>query len=214
MLKRHKISRVTVAIALAIVFGASLTAAPAAAKPAAAGVPAQAQVTLAVCNYVPLCVNRAGGGRGIGASVIGWSKDFDTNEDFQLVNLYSMCNGGLVSANEECPFTPGGGLNKKYNDRPIDIVKAYNENLCVATNANGKAVLNLCPDHEGNGGANGTIMVYSNQSYLVNRYWSNNPAGGNGTSPNWMCVGSRGDQIILDYPFGTSNICQWQEYAP
>jgi hypothetical protein len=173
------------------------------------------------------CANREFGNNFAGASVIAWSAG-DNNNAFDWVFLAGMCNGGRVSANPPCPFNPGGGLNSRYNGAWIAEMEDLDSSaptLCLADNGqgDGSTVLNTCPDFQGNGGGNGTIFVLAQANpldylhtttYAVNRYWSNNPAGGNGTSPRWLCDVGKGFDLWEDSPYGSAGTCQWNELCP
>jgi len=165
-----------------------------------------------------LCLNRQGGGTRAGTGVIGWSAG-DNNNDFIFVSISNMCENGRVSAVMQCPFTPGGGLNSRYDGHNIvKIVANGTNNLCVGdtATASGNAALEQCPDNNGNGGL-GTIFVLSQfvyPSYVVNREWSNSTAtgGGGGRNPRWMCSFVRGFPVSISSTTGSAGVCQWREF--
>jgi hypothetical protein len=138
-----------------------------------------------------------------------------------------MCANGHVTANPPCPFTPGGGLNARYNHAVIASLEDYDSGfypgLCVADDraGGGGTMLDLCPDAAGNGGANGTIFIlpqFENNpmtsTYAVSRYWSDNTFGGNGTRPAWLCVVGKGGSLTETDFSGDAGICQWNIVGP
>lgn len=185
-------------------------------------IPARAQPTFEICNArgsSSLCLNRLGGGTRPGTTIIGYSAG-DNNNGFVFIALSGMCNGGVVSAAMECPFTPNKGLNSRYNGR--SIVKIQTEGtlgLCVGDSGtgSGSSVLDACPDDNGNGGANGTIFILAQGSaptYVVNRYWSDNLAGsggGGGSNPRWMCIYVKAAPVFLNNSSGQAGYCQFNE---
>jgi hypothetical protein len=204
MLKRHKMFYLTIAVGLMAFFGVSFTAA----------VPATASVPTITCNYLNpiLCLNRSGGGITNGTHVLGYTRSFsDNNEDFQFDILSNFCDAGHVSNSKECPFTPGGGLNREYNGDPIYQLNSYSTGSCVATSASGGGILGTCQNDSGKGGSDGTIFVLSTESYLVNLYWSDNVSCGDGVNPCWMCVYSNQTQVTLRSSVGQRGPCQWEE---
>jgi hypothetical protein len=186
------------------------------ASPAAA--PAHAP-PLEICDVTGsprLCANRAGGGQGAGTTVIAWPQG-DNNNDFFWEWLSGMCGHGRVTANPPCPFTPGGGLNSRYNGAFIAAI--WDSHFLCLANLNGGTILETCPDINGNGGADGTIFILPQivnpsspqTTYAVNRYWSDNPSGGNGTSPRWLCVLFKGSILTENSPQGNAGTCQWNQ---
>lgn len=184
---------------------ASLTAAPAA--PIAQICSAQGSKSL--------CANRASGGTTLGTAVIGWSAG-DANNDFAYGYLTSMCGNGHVSNSGECPFTPGGGLNRRYNgDLIVEIVSLIEGCIADSGFGTGFTVLGTCPNSAGAGGAFGVDFVLSqdnniNQApptrYAVSVGWSNSddPGGGEGTDPRWLCVRAKGQQLEENSPNGNA----------
>jgi hypothetical protein len=196
----------------------TIVAALAAAIPAVVPQVAQAAVPIQLCtvnNQYSLCLNRGGGGTGPGTWVVGWSADGNNNNDFEYGFLTGMCGGGrvIVYAGGGCPFTPGSGLNARFDGAYIVDLYAYNENECVGTTGMGNAILTACPDRNGNGGANGTIDVIlndtNNPTPIINRYWSNY-FGQN----HYICSSPpRGQQINLNNIVlsGYPPQCEWNE---
>lgn len=155
------------------------------------------------------CLNRNQCG-GFGAKIIMWYHDFDNCEDFVPSVLNAMCNYGKVSST--CPFTVGSGLNNRYlNQYIVAIQSQSNGGECVATTSGGLGTVGACPNGLGNGGANGSIFVWTNNRYVINRYWSNyNYSIGEANAPSWMCSpGSVGQQVLLYDDTGSAGICQW-----
>jgi hypothetical protein len=153
----------------------------AAATPAVVAHVAQAGVPIQLCTVNgshSLCLNRAGGGTGNGAAVIGWSADGDSNNDFEYSFLSSACGSGRVTiyAGGGCPFAVGSGLNAEYDGAYIVSLYAYNQNKCVGSSGMGNAVLTSCPDRWGNG-PTGTVDIivdnYNAPTPIINLYWSN-----------------------------------------
>jgi hypothetical protein len=182
-------------------------------------IPASAAPTFEVCTATstPLCLNRQGGGTGTGTAVIGWTIH-DNNNDFIFLQRTGMCNNGYVSNSMECPFTPGGGLNKRYDGKSIVEIEANTANRCVGDNGagTGGASLELCPDENGQHGGIGTIFVLAqngNPTYVVNKYWSNytGSGGGGGSNPRWMCSFVRGATVTINHDTGSAGTCQWNE---
>jgi hypothetical protein len=181
---------------------------------------AAASTGIEICDAkgsASLCANRQNGSSGIYTYVIGWSAG-DPNDTFDWLTLPGMCTNGHVTQNPPCPFAPGGGLNTRYNHATIAELWDYNSGfypgLCVADDGagSGATLLNICPDASGNGGANGTIFIlpqYPNTTYAVNRYWSDNTFGGDGTQPAWLCVVGRGGPLTEASFSGNAGICQW-----
>lgn len=204
---------------------ASLTAAP-----AARAAPAQGPISQ-ICSAqgsASLCANRAGGGEAAGTAVIGWSAG-DRNNDFAYGYLTSMCGNGHVSNSGECPFTPGGGLNRRYNGDLIVEIASLSTPLnegCIADSGfgTGFTVLGRCPNSAGGGGAFGVDFVLAqdnniNQAppttYVVSVGWSNSDAagGGGGSAPRWLCVRAKGQQLEENSPNGNAGSCQWNELS-
>ena len=203
---------------LALTSSLLLLAAGAAATAGAA--PAHASPTVEVCTNQggsSQCMNRKGGIDDPGTPVIGWSAG-DDNNGFQFVHLTGMCNDGYVSASGECPFTPGGGLNAKFNGDPImEIQDLSNGSLCVGTTSNGSAELTLCPTSSGTGGGDGVIDVMTSvpdDTAIINRFWSDNDSCGSGKAPCGACVFSHGSVVLLSnlfIPYPPSSYCLWNE---
>jgi hypothetical protein len=232
MVRRPKLSLLlslllVMGICAAVQYPAAQATGVTAARPAAAAGAAGAPVPplTQICDArgsSSLCANRAGGGLNAGTNVIAWTPG-DFNNQFAWGFLGNMCNHGTVSANPPCPFTPGGGLNSRYNGAFIgDILDSgLSPTLCVADNGagTGATVLNTCPDFNGNGGANGTIFILPQvqnpmspaTTYAVNRFWSDNSSGGNGRAPRWLCVEGRGQFLFENESQGAAGICQWNQ---
>jgi hypothetical protein len=204
MSKRYRKLFVAVLAALGLSLGTGFMA-----------VPAQANGPHALCNYQSpgQCMNRNGGGTGISTKVIGWTRDYDNNEDFEFFLLSGMCDAGHVSVDPGCPFSDPDN-NMRYNHDPIYGIRTYanNNKYCVGTNTQGLAILNQCPQLNGNGGSNGDIFVLSTQSYLVNRYWTNKNACLSG-GPCWVCVFVHDTQLTLKY-YSAQPACQWSQDKP
>jgi hypothetical protein len=181
------------------------------AKPPAASAGAAATVDPIFCAGTGsgLCLNRKSCHSTVGTQVIMWAHDFDSCEDFGQVELSTMCGGGSVTST--CPFTVGSGLNTTFLGYPIEAIKAYNEGKCLATDSNGNGVLGTCPDSSGNGGSNGTIVIFANNEHVVSRYWSDaNFALGEYDTPAYTCSpGTQGVQVILNAATATTGYCQW-----
>lgn len=183
-------------------------------------IPANAAPTFEVCTATstPLCLNRNGGGTGVGTSVIGYTIH-DKNNDFFFLQLSAMCNHGYVSESPACPFTNGGGLNTRYRGKSIvEIVASNTNNMCVADNGTGSgfAALEKCPDNNGQNGGTGTVFVLAqngNPTYVVNKYWTNYTGqyGGGGSNPRWMCSFVRGTAVTINHDTGSAGTCQWNE---
>lgn len=126
------------------------------------------------------CLNDWNGNTNLGAAVKMYNGGV-SNENFQAVQLTSMCDGGLATST--CPINVSGVNLAGY---PIVKLQYNNSSKCVGTNSSSQAVLGTCPDSSGNGGSNGTIFVrfynsncaqFQNNSFagfLANRYWTNN----------------------------------------
>jgi hypothetical protein len=170
-----------------------------------------------------MCANREGGGENPGNYVIAWPPGSDNN-DFVFESLTGMCNGGKVSADLECPFTPNKGLNAKYNGKIIVQLYNWATGLCAADSGygTGSTVLGQCGNNSGVGGAYGTIFILSNvtsvigktpTTYAVNRYWSNygGEAGGNGSKARWLCQIGKGSPLYENLSSAVAGSCQWYE---
>ena len=170
-----------------------------------------------------MCANREGGATGPGKYIIAWPPG-DNNNDFVFEPLSSMCNGGKVSADLECPFTPNKGLNAKYDGRIIVQLYSWDAKLCAADSGygTGSTVLGQCNKSNGVGGADGTIFVLSDvfsamgatpTTYAVNRYWSNygGVSGGNGSKARWLCQIGKGSPLYENLTSAVAGSCQWYE---
>lgn len=130
------------------------------------------------------CLNEWNGKTNIGAAIKMYYGG-NSNENYYVHFLTNMCNGGYATST--CPIN-APGVNVA--GRPIVSIEFSGNNFgCVATNGSGQAVMGVCPDDSGNGGSNGTIMVWqitgistgacpfqgngTFSGYLVDRYWSN-----------------------------------------
>jgi hypothetical protein len=169
------------------------------------------------------CMNRASGGTGSGTNVIAWTPN-DNNNDFEFVQLTENCNHGVVSASEECPFTPGGGLNAAYDGSVIVEIEAYNENKCVADpNMTGTATLGTCPGQNGVGGSTGTVFVLTENNLtdpiwptiVINRTWTDytGPGGGDGTQERELAWPGHGARMVMnDDPLADPQQNFWENY--
>lgn len=131
-----------------------------------------------------LCLNRAGGGQGVGTHIIGYV-EHDNNNDFTNLNLGSWCGGTGIVRNGEggilCPFRNGSGLNARYDGAKIIALWSYNLGLygTIPSFSNGNVAL-------GNYGDQGYAWVMNSAGYVVsvgesnwlfdNGHGSNNPA--------------------------------------
>ncbi|HSW79520.1 MAG TPA: hypothetical protein VLG47_01965 [Candidatus Saccharimonadales bacterium] len=194
-----------------------------------------ANVGRAVClsdggnKYGPLCLNRNGGGTGLGTSVIGWTKDFDNNEDFYFQQI-NMCDHGYVSST--CPFAVGSGFNTRYLGDEIDQIRSTTSGKCVGNDVQHNAAffgaLETCNDpNTGTGGGDGTIFIHNiaggggTINYVENRYWSNYNYQSLGLDePSWLCARGSWHQAVqvgvaTVFPNGQAdNTCQWTWAAP
>lgn len=132
-----------------------------------------------------LCWNRSGGGQTKGTVVIAYNCG-DNNNDFEEVNLSSMCGGGFVT--QTCPFVVGSGLNSAWANSEIDVVEWGSSGLCVGGNSSTDNDANLtdCPNDDGSCPVSGScwssIMIRVPSAYpgsggrnydvLINRNWS------------------------------------------
>jgi hypothetical protein len=169
-----------------------------------------------------LCANRNQGGETYYTDVIAWRLG-DPNNTFAWRHLNGMCADGHVTESPPCPFTPGGGLNTRYNHAVIAQLWDYptsaggGNGLCVADNGagTGETLLDACGDVFGHGAANGTIFILAqgdiHTTYAVSRYWSDLPRGGNGTMPLFLCVQGAGVPLTEASTSGSAGICQWRE---
>jgi hypothetical protein len=160
---------------------------------------------ICVSNGSGYCLNRNMGGTATGIPVILWARDADSNE-IAVYTVYSgMCNNGRVSANLECPFTPGSGFNTRYNGDYIVAVNFLRTNgtsiACMA--GTGYSALGACGSDTGSGAAYGAINVLSPSNYLVNRYWTNTYG-----RLAWWCSGGYNTQLEFSYA-GTAGVCQF-----
>jgi hypothetical protein len=220
----------SILLAAGVLSAVSVTGAPAAGaattQTAAHTVKKVAQPLTQVCTPQganSLCANRDGGSENPGTYVIAWPPGSEYN-DFVFESLTSMCNGGKVSAQMECPFTPNKGLNTKYNG--AIIVQLYNwaTGLCAGDSGVGSGSTSLlqCGNTSGVGGADGTIFILSNvtsvigrttTTYAVNRYWSNytGMGGGNGSKARWLCSLAQDLPLYENLTTGSAGKCQWYE---
>lgn len=198
---------------------ASTASAPVAAARGAPRIPAAPVSEICdVRGSSSLCANRSGGGTGLGTSVIAWSAG-DSNNDFGYSWLNAMCGNGYVTTT--CPFSTRGNLNSRYLGAPIAAIFTLTGPGCIAASNpySGYTALGACPDPAGNNGADGTIFVLAQvtnrndpaTTYAVNRYWSNDVLGGNGTAPRWLCVAGKGQFLTENSASGSAGICQWNE---
>lgn len=180
--------------------------------------PASSTPAIEICTAnggSSLCMNRKGGGRTDGTSVIGYSAG-DNNNDFEYIRLSGKCNNGQVEvfAGGGCPFPSGSGLNSKYNGWYINAIESISDtNFCVGTQENSSGgILTPCPDVNGNGGGWGTVMVTcpaQTSCPLVNYHWTVADGNRNGEG---ACSFTRGNQILFSYDLGSvSNQCKWTE---
>lgn len=233
IMRRSRLAVICLSFVLAAgaISAVSVTGTPAAkaatARPAAAAaaVKAVTQPLSQVCTPQganSLCVNRNGGATNPGSYVIAWPPGSDDN-DFVFEFLSGMCNGGKVSADLECPFTPNKGLNAKYNGKVIAQLYNWDTGLCVADSGygSGSTVLGTCGNGQGLGGSDGRIFVLTQvtsigklpTTYAVNRYWSNygGEGGGNGSKARWLCQVGKGIQLYENISSGLAGSCQWYE---
>jgi hypothetical protein len=163
-----------------------------------------------------LCVNDSECKVQVGNPILAWEPG--SNCDDFTAQPINPCNSTPPDrVTPTCPFTVGSGFNTDFDgDEIYDIQYAGGD--CVATNSYGFGVLNGCPNGDGNGGADGTIMVFdpspaygSGYGDVVNRYWTdyNYGMGEGGSGVSYMCSqGANGNQIVLDSePMGA--YCEW-----
>jgi hypothetical protein len=156
-----------------------------------------------------LCLNDSQCTVHAGNPILSWYGN-SSCEDF-ITQPINPCNSTPADqVTPTCPFTVGSGYNNTYDHDEIYAID-YAGGDCVGTNSGGFAILNTCPNPAGNGGADGTIMIFASNGDLVNRYWTNYIYGLYGTkgNPSVMCSqGANGDQITLSTgPNGS--YCQW-----
>jgi hypothetical protein len=215
-----------VSIGILTTFCLGITVIPAKAQATASPAQAAAAPTFEICNNLgskSLCLNRNGGGTGGGTAIIGYSAG-DPNNGFLLVQLNNLCNHGFVSADMQCPFSPGGGLNRTYDGSPIVEIQAYDlqNPLCVADSGvgSGSSALGACPDVNGKGGAAGTWFVTKqltnnqNPFVIVNRYWTDLPpgqGGGGGTRARFMCITIKSTPVFLNHSPASAGTCVFNE---
>lgn len=174
---------------------------------------AQANTTFAMCTQglsPNVCINRAGGGTSDGTPIIGYTKDFDNNEDFSLSSLSTDCDGSVHNGEDglTCPFDAGTGLNARYDGRPIYTLYSSSTNKCAVAATSILLSLDPCSDA-------GVAFVLSSANYLINPYYSNRCFNGgcNGVGlgvnvPEFMCSdGLRGRLEVM--PNGNAGFCQW-----
>lgn len=178
-----------------------------------AGPAAQATTTVALCTQglsPNVCMNRAGGGTRNGTPIIGYTKDFDNNEDFSLSSLPTDCDGSVHNGEDgmTCPFDPGTGLNARYDGRPIYTLYSSSTNKCGVAAPTILLALQPCSDA-------GVAFVLSSANYLINAYYSNlcfnggcNGVGLGTNMPEFLCSdGLRGRLEVM--PNGNAGFCQW-----
>lgn len=176
-----------------------------------------AGLTLITCNYGTKngqsCLNRYRGETGE-AAVVGYSADFDTNENFQFQQLSHMCSGGYVSST--CPFTVGTGLNNRYLNDMVVQIKDLSTGKCLGNYSfdGTEGAEEKCSDAYGNSGAAGTIFIWNvtggggTRGYTESRYWSNQYR-----QPAWLCYpGYPTDArtVYLNSRADFGGACQWK----
>jgi hypothetical protein len=93
---------------------------------------------------------------GTGGSVVMYYGG-TTNDAFSLDHLTGACGNGYVTSN--CPFTTAS-IDADLRGQPIYRLRYLNHsNLCIAASVGAFAILEGCPDNNGNGGAFGTLLV-------------------------------------------------------
>ena len=188
--------------------GVSLTAAPAGAR-------APVSEICSDQGSTSLCANRNGGATSVNTGVIGWSAG-DNNNDFAFAYRTGKCGGGVVTVSPPCPFS-NVSTDERYSGKVIAVIFNLLSGLCVADSPSGSglAVLNTCPDNNGNNGAAGTLFVLAQAgdpllppptTYAVNVFWSNLMGG-----PRWLCRRAKGQQLEEDNATGDAGSCQWNE---
>lgn len=153
------------------------------------------------------CLNNWGGNTSQGAAIKMYAYN-NGNENFAYVPI-NPCNYpnsstiyGEVSST--CPFTVGTGLNTDFEGDAIVEIEGGGS-WCVATASNASAINGSCGDANGNGAANGTMMILNGSPTTcidndfcaaTNRYWSDQ----RGTAA-FMCSDglSNGVSVYLDY---------------
>jgi hypothetical protein len=177
-----------------------------------------AEPTYQICNATPqmLCMNRKGGSYANGAVIIGWTFG-DNNNNFGMVPLTGdICNHGKVSRAIQCPFSEST-LNSRYDGKQILVLRESNvsDAECIGLGLDNSPVAGLtrCPDNNGYGGGIGVLFVgsqYPNMpTYLVNVHASNDPNGGGGYSPRFICLRYKGGGAYLYNP-GDAGVCQFR----
>ena len=172
-----------------------------------------------ICNNngsSSLCMNRKGGGRTDGTSVIGYSAG-NVNNDFEYIRLSGKCNNGQVEVlpGGGCPFPSGSGLNSKYNGWYINAVESISDtNYCVGSQENSSgAILTPCPDANGNNGGWGTVLITcpsQDNCPIVDLHWTiADAAYAAGEGP---CAFTRSNQILMSYNLSSiTGQCKWTE---
>jgi len=185
----------------------------------AAGGTAQANTSQATCNNnnPDFCMNRNGGGTGNGTHIIGWTEDLDNNEDIILVPISGFVCGkyGTVQNGQNgdgClgPFTPGSGLNARYQGVQLYKLNRHGTGSCVIPDSSQVgAVLGGCT-------ANGYVYAWSSSAYLINVFVSNQSyaQGFGGNDPAFLDgTSAQGSQLQYSAPHqgGIAGRDQWFE---
>lgn len=118
------------------------------------------------------------GGPGTGVVNSGWGTD-----NARLWNMFtdsSRCGGHVSNANA-CPFTPGGGLNSKYNGDRIVYVQNYGSSYCAGSSLSDYAFVYMHSCDSVNGvNELATVFVeeqFSTHFRLVSVVWSDRCEG-------------------------------------
>jgi len=137
------------------------------------------------------CLNRSGGGTGVGTRVITYNFN-DANNWFNWpYTSVPWCPSGYVHDGESglfCPFDEGSGLNDRYHGQAIFELLSVDTGKCVTPSSlTGDNLLNIL----NNCGAQGYLWVASNvnnQTWVVNVGKSNYAYehGGGSNHPWWL----------------------------
>ncbi len=184
---------------------------------------AESKVPNYVCDFGSpngqACMNAKQSGTSNGTEVLGWSKDYDANENFIIQPLSSMCLDGHVTLN--CPFTPGSGLNNRYlGDEIIQFVDVQSRYAdCLGNSDSSMGVLVACNTPNGIGGGIGSVFVLNKDGkgtagLVESQYWSdeNFDDSKEFDTPAWLCMTGppeQGQVNVTTSPPMYSSECKW-----